>query len=263
MNTEPTNPDPTINNIPDDVHGREAKGEDGGVVERALHRMSDRRNLVVWEGEPVEPSPALLYAHDSGSLRSEQLRGLRTELLMRLGTRQGAATFAIIGSRSGEGRSQLCAELALAFAQLAGRTLLVDANMRNPRLDKLFHGASSDTGLSEILLGKINTMPLHRVIGPQNLALLTAGTSPPNPVDLLSGTQFKRLVADWSRNYNYVLIDTPPVGQYSDGIVIANAAHNAVLVTRLKQTTYAEVTELQRRLDATQAHIVGAVLNDF
>ena len=135
--------------------------------------------------------------------------------------------------------------------------------MRNPRLDKLFTGARADAGLSEILLGKTRTIPLHRVVGPQNLALLTAGTTPPNPVDLLSGTLFKSLVADWSRTYNYVLIDTPPVSQYSDGIVVANAARNVLLVARGNQTSYAGVTELQRRLDATQTQIIGAVLNDF
>ena len=264
MNTEPTKPEPAHDQILDEAPGREGRGEDGGLVERALRRSkSDRRNLVVWEGEPVQPGPALAYAHDAGSLRSEQLRGLRTELLMRLGSRHGAATFALLGARPGEGRSQLCAELALAFAQLAGRTLLVDANMRTPRLDKLFLGARSDAGLSEVLLGKTPTLPLHRVVGPQNLALLTAGTPPPNPADLLSGAQFKRLVADWSRSYDYVLIDTPPAALYSDGIVIANAARNVVLVARRNQTSYAEVTELQRRLDATQTQIVGAVLNDF
>jgi receptor protein-tyrosine kinase len=241
-------------------------GEDGdgaGIVERTIRRMSDRRDMVVWEGEPVDPGPALTYAHDSGSPRSERLRSLRTELLMRLGTHQGAAAFAIVGSRPGEGRSQLCAELALAFAQLAGKTLLVDANLRKPALDKLFSGARSDLGLTEVLLGKTHTLPLHRVTGSEHLALLTAGTPPANPVDLLSGVQFERLVKDWSRTYDYVLIDTPPAALRSDGIVIANAVRNVVLVVHRNKTSYADVTELQRRLGSTQTRIIGAVLNDF
>ena len=262
MSTEPTDPDPTSEQISDELVHKDEGPYDGGIVERALRQKSGRRNLTLWEGTPVQPSQALAYAHDSGSLRSEQLRGLRTELLFRLGARQGAATFSIVGAHPGEGRSQLCAELALAFSQLVGRTLLVDANLRNPKLDKLFLGASADMGLSEVLQGKTNTLPLHRVVG-QNLILLTAGTPPPSPVDLLSGAQFKRLVADWSRSYDYVLIDTPPVNLWSDGIVIANAARNIVLVARRNQTSYAEVAELRRRLDATQTRIIGAVLNDF
>jgi receptor protein-tyrosine kinase len=141
--------------------------------------------------------------------------------------------------------------------------LLVDANLRKPRLDKLFRGARSDLGLTEVLQGETNLMPLHRVVGPQHLALLTAGSPPANPVDLLSGTQFERLVKDWSRTYDYVLIDTPPTSLRSDGIVIANAVRNVLLVTHRNKTSYAEIAELKRRLDATQARIIGAVLNDF
>jgi receptor protein-tyrosine kinase len=263
MSAEPTKPDPVSDQSLDDVPERGVGDGNGGIVERAIRRLSDRRDVVVWEGEPVEPGPALAYAHDSDSVRSEKLRSLRTELLMRLGTHKGAAAFAILGSRPGEGRSQLCAELALAFAQLAGRTLLVDANLRKPRLDKLFRGARSETGLTEVLLGKTPTMPLHRVMGPQHLALLTAGTPPPNPVDLLSGIQFERLVHDWSRSYDYVLIDTPPTSLRSDGIVIANAVRNVVLVAHRNKTSYAEVTDLKRRLEATDARIIGSVLNDF
>lgn len=241
----------------------EGNGNEGGVVERAIRRLSDRRDLVIWEGEQVEPGPELAYAHDSGNSRGEKLRSLRTELLMRLGTHKGAAAFAVLGSGPEEGRSLLCAELALAFAQLPGKTLLVDANLRKPRLDQLFIGARSNNGLTEVLLGKSTTLPLHRVAGPLHMALLTAGTPPPNPVDLLSGAQFQRLVADWSRTYDYVLIDTPPTSLRSDGIVIANAVRNVLLVARKNKTSYADVTELQRGLDATGARIVGSVLNDF
>jgi protein-tyrosine kinase len=262
MSAEPTMPDSANDQTPEDAP-QDGGGKDGGIVERAIRRLSDRRDVVVWEGEPVRAGPALAYAHDSGSLRSEKLRSLRTELLMRLGTHQGAAAFAILGARPAEGRSQLCAELALAFAQLGGKTLLVDANLRKPRLDKLFEGARSDNGLTEVLQGKTHTMPLHRVIGPQHLALLTAGTPPANPVDLLSGAQFERLVRDWSRTYDYVLIDTPPTSLRSDGIVIANAVRNVVLVAHRNKTSFAEITELQRRLDSSDARIVGAVLNEF
>jgi protein-tyrosine kinase len=264
MSAEPTIPGPSDGNSADESQGNPAGNQQrAGIVERAIRRISERHDVVVWEGEPVEPGPELSYAHDSGSPRAEKLRSLRTELLMRLGTHQGAAAFAMLGSRPNEGRSLLCAELALAFSQLAGKTLLVDANLRKPALDKLFRGARSNSGLSELLQNKTNTLPLHRVVGPQHLALLTAGTPPANPVDLLSGVQFERLVREWSRTYDYVLIDTPPAALRSDAIVIANAIRNVVLVAHRNKTSYADVTELRRRLDSTQTRILGAVLNDF
>jgi len=263
MSADSSNPDRWTAGDP----GGSPEGQDGakvgGIVERAIRRVSERKDVVLWEGDPVHPGPALGYAQDAGTERAEHLRTLRTELLMRLSSPRDGAAFAILGTRPGEGRSQLCAELALAFAQLAGKTLLVDANLRKPALDKLFVGARPDLGLTEVLLGKTRTLPLHRVVGPQHLALLTAGTPPANPIDLLTGSLFQGLVRDWTRTYDFVLIDTPPTALRSDGIVIANVVRNAVLVVRRNKTSYADVTELHRRLGATDARIIGAVLNDF
>lgn len=261
MNATPVNPEMPNHQGP----GGPASGDkeaELSFIERAIRRLSDRRDVAIWEGDPVKPGPTLEYARDPTSVRSERIRSLRTEILMRLGAHQGAAIFAVVGSREGEGRSQLCAELAMAFAQLFGRTLLVDADLRNSGINRLFPGLKS-VGLTEMLLGQAQAMPLHRVVGPQHLRLLATGTPPRNPVDLLSGERFESLVQDWSRSFDYVLIDTPPAALYSDGIVIANAARNVVLVAHRNHTSFADVAALQRRLGSTQARVIGAVLNDF
>lgn len=263
MSAEPTNAPPD-DDMSDDARMNARSGKEVSIIVRAMNRLSDRRDLVVWQGDPVTPGPRLRFAASAASGRDEELRSLRTELLMRSGARRNkGALFAVLGSGSGEGRSQLCGELAIAFAQLSGRTLLVDADLRNPTLSTMFIGARADLGLSEVLLGLSKSMPLHPVVGSPNLALLTAGTRPANPVDLLSGGQFERFIREWSRTYDYVVIDTPPSKQFSDGVVIANAAHNVILVARRNQTSFDDVKELQRRLNATQARIIGAVLNDF
>jgi hypothetical protein len=83
MNAESSKPELSDDRILGDSPGNTGGGKEGGIVERAIRRLSDRRDLVVWEGEPVEPGPALASAHDSASARSEALRSLRTELLMR------------------------------------------------------------------------------------------------------------------------------------------------------------------------------------
>ena len=264
MSAEPTNAPAEDGRSEDAPIRSRADGKDVSIIVRAMHHLSDRRDVVVWQGDPVTPGPELRFATAAGSGRDEELRSLRTELVMRVGVRRNkAAAFAVLGAGLGEGRSQLCGELALAFAQLSGRTLLVDADLRNPKLSSMFIGARADLGLTEVLLGQCKTVPLHPVVGSPNLALLTAGTRPLNPVDLLSGGQFERLMRDWSRAYDYVVIDTPPSKQFSDGVVIANAAHNVILVARRNQTSFDDVKELQRRLNATQARIIGAVLNDF
>lgn len=235
----------------------------GGIVERAIRRVSDRRDVAVWEGVPVELGPELAYLRDTGSLHMEKLRSLRTELRIRLGTQRGNGALAILGSQPGEGRSHLAAGLALVFAQLGGKTLLVDANLRKPGLNRLFRGALPDQGLTEVLLGKTNTPSMYRVVGPPHLALLCAGTPASSPVDLLSGHRFDQLIREWSRSYDQIVIDTPSTKSGSDGIVVANAVLNVLLVARQHKTSYAALAELKRRLGSSEARIVGAVLNEF
>lgn len=244
-----------------DLIRRQSLNEGRGIIEEALRRRPDPRALVVWEGERVEPGKELILAHDPYSVRSEAIRSLRTELLMRTSGRRGTAVFALVSPNSGEGRSQLSAELAIAFAQLGSRTLLVDADLRRPRQHRLF-GAHNSTGLAQALVeGRDHGM--YAVNGVQHMRLMTAGTPPPNPLELLSGTRFERLAAEWRRSFEFVVIDTPPAAQFSDGLAVATVAGHVVVLSRTNSTSYSAMTELRRKLDTTNAFVVGAVMSSF
>jgi len=240
---------------------RQSQRQGRSLVEEALHRQSSQRALTVWEGDRVVPGQALLLANQPDSPHSETVRTLRTELLMRTSGRRGAAIFALLSPGQQEGRSQLCAELAIAFAQLGGRTLLVDADMRRPRQHVLF-GCDNDIGLAQALVDS-NSLRIRRVEGFENMGLLPSGCLPPNPLELLSGPRFERLVGDWRRSYEFVLVDTPPVGQYSDGLTVATAAGSVIVLGRRNITSFSAMSELQRKVENTYARVVGAVLNQF
>jgi protein-tyrosine kinase len=233
------------------------------IVEEALRRRpaSPQRDLVVWQGERLSPGPSLIIAHDPYSQRSELIRSLRTELLMRTSARRGAAIFTILSPESAEGRSQLSAELAIAFAQLGSRTLLVDADMRHPGQHTLF-GADNLIGLAQALSDG-SAVRLHGIDGVVQMDLLTCGAPPPNPLELLSGPRFERMVADWRRSYEFVVIDTPPAARYSDALPVASVAGNVLMVGRANSTSFNALTELRRRVDTTNARILGSVLNTF
>jgi len=231
------------------------------IVEEALRRYSTRRDLVVWEGERLVPGRDLILAHDQDNPRSETLRTLRTELLMRTNGRRGAGVFALLSPCAKEGRSQLSAELAIAFAQLGSRTLLVDADMRRPHLHALF-GTNNEVGLAQALVDG-STQRVYGVEGLPQLGLLTAGALPRNPLELLSSNRFERLVSEWRRNHEFVVIDTPPTAEFSDAIAVATAAGNVVMLGRLNSTSFDVLTEMRRKLDTTHARIVGAVINAF
>lgn len=234
---------------------------DSGLVETAIRRMSTDRRLVLKHGEVVTPSSRLILAHDADHPRSERLRGLRTELLLLNEGTRGANMVAIISPGSGEGRSQLSAELAIAFAQLGRRTLLVDADLRNPQQHLLF-GAPNEHGLTKVITNFEKPI-YHPVLGLPQMHLLTAGPVPPNPLELLSDGRFEKLLTEWRNSYEFLVLDTPPLSRCADGIAVATLAGRVLILSRAQHTTYAATRDMLRRLATSQSRILGAVLNHF
>jgi protein-tyrosine kinase len=235
--------------------------DEAGMIETAIRRIASDRRVVLRQGEKVSPGPNLILAHDSDNPRSERLRALRTELLLLHEAGRGANIMAILSPGSGEGRSQLAAELAVSFAQLGRRTLLVDADMRKPHQHVLF-GSTNLHGLSEAI--RLNEKPyFHPVSGLPALHLLTAGPVPPNPLELLSDGRFSNLLTEWRNSYEFIVLDTPPVGQCADGLAVATMAARALVLSRAQHTTYKSTKSLMRRLATTQSRLLGAVINHF
>lgn len=206
------------------------------------------------------PAPQLVVAHRPFDNRSERVRALRTELLLRrnVGDR---LCIALLSPRSGEGRSQLAAELAVAFAKTGRPTLLVDADLRQPRQHELF-GLERRPGLADALQDGTPPM-LHGVESLSSLAVLTAGRASGNPLELLADDRFANLVDDWRASFNYVLFDTPAVCDYSDALAVTTLAGQALTLSRAQHTPYQDARELLKRLAATQARVLGAVINHF
>jgi protein-tyrosine kinase len=232
-----------------------------GPIETAIRQAKSQNSIVLRQAGVVRPGSHLLLLHEPDSARSERIRALRTELMLLVGEARRDNVLALLSPGPAEGRSQLCAELAVSFAQAGRRTLLVDADMRHPRQHVLFN-ADNQWGLAQALaLGESPSM--YAVEGVPELALLTAGAVPPNPLELVSNRRFERLMDSWRRSYDFVLIDTPSVSQYADGLAIATAATRVLLVSRTESTSYSGIKDLLRRLAPTQARILGAVVNRF
>lgn len=232
-----------------------------GIIEMALRRQASTRIVALRHSDVVSPSKRLILAHDMVNERSERLRALRTELLL-LNQASGLANvIALLSPGSGEGRSQLCAELAIAFAQLGRRTLLLDADLRNPSQHLLFN-APNRWGLSQALTSSDRPMTCG-VEGLPHLSLLTAGTQVPNPLELLSGDRVQRLLSDWRHDQEFIIIDTPPVSQYADGLAMAMLAGKVLVINRAQVTRHTDMKEMLRRLSTTQSQILGAVINHF
>ncbi len=236
-------------------------GPDEGLIEKAVRRVSTSRSLVRRQGERVVPTSKLILAHDPDNPRSERLRALRTELLLMHEKSRGAYMIAVVSAEAGEGRSQLSGELALSFAQLGRRTLLVDADMRKPHQHLLF-GSNNLIGLSQAIDGR-DAPYFSPVSGLPYMHLLTAGPVPPNPLELLSDGRFSSLLTTWRNAYEFIVFDTPPVSACADGLAVATVAAHSLVLSRAQHTTYKSTRSLMRRLGNTQSRVLGAVINHF
>lgn len=209
----------------------------------------------------AKPPPGLILPNDPFDTRSEKILALRTELLLRHDSDTRANMITLLSPCAGEGRSQLAAELALAFGQLGHPTLLVDTDLRKPRLHELF-GAENGRGLSQAI-AKRETPFLQPIENMPNLVLLTAGPTPLNPLELLSDAYFERMIKDWRHSFEFVILDTAPVTPYSDGLAVATLTGRVLVISRANHTPYKQQREMLRRLTVTRAQILGGVINHF
>ncbi len=208
------------------------------------------------------PSRELVAAFAPFHPRTEELRALRTQLMIRwYNPEQGRKSLVVASPESGEGRSYVAANLAIAFSQLGARTLLVDADMRNARQHRIF-GLPETQGLSTLLSGRSDHKATFPVPGMSKLSVLPAGPLPPNPQELLSRPIFASFMRDLQQVYDVMIIDSPPARHYADTQSITFRAGDALIVARKNHTSVASTQKTIRELAATGARVVGTVVND-
>ncbi|HZF18803.1 MAG TPA: chain length determinant protein tyrosine kinase EpsG [Burkholderiales bacterium] len=208
-------------------------------------------------------SRELVVAYDPFHPRAEELRALRTQLQMRW-SKAGVAhkMLAITSSGRGEGRSYVAANLAVAFSQLGERTLLVDADLREPRQHRIFN-IPDRVGLTAVLSGRADRDAVTPAREFGRLSLLPAGAPPPNPQELLSRPALGAFLREMGSEFDVILFDTPPARSYADALNVAFRAGNAMLLVRKNHTRLADTTGLVRELSDTGVRVVGTVLNVF
>jgi capsular exopolysaccharide synthesis family protein len=148
------------------------------------------------------------------------------------------------------------------MAGSGNRVLLVDADMRRPRVHRIF-GEANGAGLSSLILGEGRLEDLVRETGIPGLQVLPCGPVPPNPAELLHTAAFRKLLAEMAGRYDRVIVDSPPVGVVADAVVVATHADGTLLVLRAGRTSREVARQAVRQLRDVNAPIFGAVLNDL
>ena len=168
---------------------------------------------------------------------------------------------AVSSPNPGEGKSTSAANLAIALAQTGSAVLLIDADMRKPVQHRTFK-IKNDEGLSTLIIKKSSMAKSVKSNVINNLDLLPSGPLPPNPSELLASENFKALLEQFARNYDYVIIDTPPVNVVSDAMVMKDSISGIMLVIRYAMTTYEDLANCMKQIELAKVNMLGFVLND-
>jgi len=195
------------------------------------------------------------------SVLSEAFRSLRTSVLLSTATRP-PRSLVLVSAQPSEGKTTVCSNLAISLAQLGKRVLVVDGDMRRPSIHDFF-GLANSTGLVHYLTGAEDWRTLVRPAGPPGLDCLVCGPIPPNPSELLSSARMQQFVNEAMSDYNFLLLDSPPLLNVADGRILITLAEGAILVVRGGETPRDLAYRASAHVSGVGAHLLGVVLNDL
>jgi chain length determinant protein tyrosine kinase EpsG len=229
-----------------------------------LYALSQQFHYPYAPEEQRKGSPELVALNQPFSLQAEAFRALRSQVVMRVwGDKERSQALAVISADNGDGKTFFAANLAVALAQLGGgRTLLVDADLRSPRQHEVFK-IDNRTGLSGILSGRSDTDVIRQVPSVPSLFVLAAGTTPPNPLELVERPAFGLLMRELAAKFDHIVVDTPAASSGADASVIAARCGAAVVVARKNQSRVASLQDLMASLAGTSVRMAGVVVNEF
>lgn len=208
-------------------------------------------------------SPELVTLLQPFSVQAEAIRAVRSQVTMRLSKPDAVRqALAVISPASGDGKTYFAANLAVALAQLGGRTLIVDADLRGPRQHEVFK-VSNAAGLSSLLSGRSETQVIQPVEGVAGLFVLPCGPVPPNPLELIERPAFGLLVRELTSKFDHVVIDTAAAALGSDACVVAAKCGAALVLTRKHENKVSALQDLVASMAGSSVQLLGAVVNEF
>ena len=207
--------------------------------------------------------PELVGLNQPFSSQAEAIREIRSQVMMRVfveGKKRPA--LAVVSPSSGDGKTFFSANLAIAFAQLGGRTLIVDADLRGPRQHEVFM-VENNTGLSSVLAGKVDSQVIQQVPGAPSLFIMPVGITPPNPLELIERPTFSILLRELTSKFDYVIVDTPAAEFGADAQAIAARCGAVLVVTRKDESRVGALQQLVTTLSESTARMAGVIMNEY
>ena len=236
-----------------------------GNIHRKTIGVFGKMDIKMKKNKKVNNQVKTINISDEADFRLvESYKALRTNLLLSLSLKEGDTKchrVLLTSSIPGEGKSTTVVNLAITLVQMQARVLIIDADMRKPTVHKYF-GLESRLGLSNLLSG-MNTKEqcVYSIDNIPGLSVIPAGILPPNPSELLGSNAMKRLLAEFEKDYDYIIIDTPPINVVADALAVVQEVDGVVFVVAQDRTGYPEVSKAMETLRFANANVIGAVLN--
>jgi capsular exopolysaccharide synthesis family protein len=230
----------------------------GGFTKRKL--LPARTSLL--RHDSGQSAPELLINSDGKSTLAEAYRHLRTSVLLSTAG-HAPKTLLVTSSMPAEGKTTTAVNVALSLAQTGAHVLLIDADMRRPRLHSIF-GLSNHQGLSTILSSEMNEAEVLSLISQgddSSVHVLTSGAAAPNPAELIGSEQMQRLICILESTFTHIVIDTPPIGSFTDGVLASTLVDGVLLVVQSGRTSRNVARRSKQILQDVGAKVFGIVLN--
>ena len=228
-------------------------------IQLVLAQQFDYPYLLPGQGNnPAE----LVVAYQPFGSQVEVFRAVRSQLMLRWFT-SGRKALAIVSYNPDDGVSLFAANLAVVFSQLGERTLLIDANLRAPQQHKIFN-LRNKQGLSDVLADRANIFEvISKIESFVDLSVLPAGTTPPNPLELLNRNSFDELNDELARQFDVILYDTLAFSNGVDALAIAARTEGVLMVAHKNNSRLSDINAMSEQLKSSGSEIVGSVLIDF
>ena len=208
-----------------------------------------------------EKLTSLIVPKNSKSVISESFRSIRTNIQY-LAVDKTKKVITVTSSIGGEGKTFCSMNLASIFALSGHKTVLIGADLRKPKLELEFK-SENKSGLSNYLINKSTLSEITNKTEVEHLDIIFSGPTPPNPAELLDSSKMKNLIKELNKKYDYVIIDTPPIGLVTDGVILMKNADINLYVVRHNYTKHQALAVVNSLYDNNQIHNLHFIINDY
>lgn len=227
-----------------------------------LRNKGKRSSSAVRKEESIKQRSATLVDDKTAFTIVESYKTARTNIIFTLGTAPGCKRVAVTSANPGEGKTTTVLNLAIVFAQTGAKVLVIDADLRKPRIYRHLQLDKKD-GLSDVLCNFIDVDKAIHKIDQFGIDCITSGQIPPNPTELLSSDAMGGLLDKLSERYDYIFIDTPPSTIVTEAAVLSRFVNGVIVVVRQDYTIHESLEKARENLLFADAKILGYILNDI